>query len=557
MKKIVAGTALTVSLTIPNFAYSTDAAEMSNKDLQEMKEMTKSHFNLVWNKDSNGTTAPTFVSGKLSGEPVKGVRDIKQYINSKKDLYQLNPETELSFVKKSKDELGMTHYEFIQSVHGIPVYGAKFNVHTNNQDIVTAVTGKVHPSAGKNISKKQKADLSKKDAIDQAWQSINRTKEDTKAKKADKKALKEAGNLADSHVKNTAENAELVVYAQDGLSKLAYHVELQFIYPEPGNWQIFIDAKDGSVIDSYNAVTDARAANGYGYGVLGNYQELNTYLSNGTYYLYDVTKPMNGVIETFTSQNGTSLPGYRSSDSDNAFTAKSQRAAVDAHAYADRVYDYYYNTFNRNSFDNNGSSIRSTVNYGSNYNNAFWNGQQMVYGDGDGSTFAPLSGALDVVAHELTHAVTEHTAGLVYQDQPGALNESMSDVFAVFVEGDNYDIGEDVYTLGRSGDALRSLSDPTKYGQPDHMRDYVNTSSDNGGVHTNSGIPNKAGYLTINSIGAEKAEKIYYRALTVYMGPYSDFSDTRAALLQAAADYYGHGSEYQAVANAWTNVGVN
>ncbi|ASK64287.1 peptidase M4 [Virgibacillus phasianinus] len=548
------GTALALSLTFTGFAGTANAAETGDMVLQDMKSMTKSNFDVVWNHDKS---APTFVSGNLSKKSINGVGNIKQYLVSNKEIFGLNPDSDLSFIDKSKDKLGMTHYEFTQSVDGVPVYGAKFTVHTNKQGIVTSVTGNVHPDAAKDLNSNLKSDLSKKDAINKAWKSIDLTKKDTKAKKADKKALKEAAKLTDSGVKNTVENAELVVYTQEDTSKLAYHVELQFIYPEPGNWQIFIDAKDGSVIDSYNAVMDAGSAKGYGYGVLGDYKELNTYLSNGTYFLYDVTNPMNGVIETFTAENGTSLPGYRSADSDNAFTASYQGAAVDAQAYADTVYDYYYNTFGLNSFDGNGSTIRSTVHYGSNYNNAFWNGQQMVYGDGDGSTFAPLSGALDVVAHELTHAVTDYSAGLVYQDQPGALNESMSDVFSVFVERDDYLLGEDVYTPRRSGDALRSLSNPPAYGQPDHMNDYVYTSADNGGVHTNSGIPNKAGYLTINSIGVAKAEKIYYRALTVYMGPYSNFSDTRAALLQSAADYYGYGSEYDAVANAWNNVGVN
>lgn len=547
------GTALALSLTLTGFAGTAGAAETGNKVLQEMKLMTKSNFDVVWNKDKN---IPTFMSGKLSGESVKGVGQVKQYLKDKKELYKLDPDSDLTFVEKSKDDLGMAHYEFMQSVDGVPVYGARFTVHTNDKDIVAAVTGEVHPEASKDLDSNLKADLSKKDAIDQAWQSIDLTKKETIAKKAEKKALKEASKLAKSSVKNTAEKVELVVYSQNGTSKLVYHVELQFIFPDPGNWQIFIDAKDGSVVDSYNAVTDAGATTGYGYGVLGDYKELNTYLSNGYYFLFDVTNPMNGMIETFTAENGTSLPGYRSADSNNDFTANSQGADVDAHAYADQVYDYYYDTFGRNSYDGNGATIRSTVHYGSNYNNAFWNGQQMVYGDGDGSTFAPLSGALDIVAHELTHAVTDYSADLVYQDQPGALNESMSDVFSVFVEREDYLLGEDVYTPGRSGDALRSLSNPPAYGQPGHMRDYVYTNADNGGVHTNSGIPNKAGYNTINSIGVSKAENIYYRALTVYLGPYSNFSDTRAALLQSAADYYGYGSEYNAVANAWSNVGV-
>ncbi|WP_245799306.1 M4 family metallopeptidase [Virgibacillus siamensis] len=548
----VAGTALAASLTLTGMTGTVNAEEAGNNALQEMKSMTTSNFNVVWNKNKS---APSFVSGKLSKQQVHGVGQVKQYLEENKELFKLDPDSDVTFVEKKKDELGMTHYKFMQSVDGVPVYGSAFTVHTNKKGIISAVTGTIHPKAAKTMES-SKAELSKRDAIEEAWKSIDLSKKETKVKKTDKKELKKASKLSKSGVKNTAEKAELVVYSNDGQSHLAYHVELQFIYPDPGNWQIFVDANDGSVIDSYNAVTDAGAANGYGYGVLGDYKQLNTYLSNGYYFLYDVTNPMNGVIETFTAENGSSLPGYRSSDSNNAFTSGYQAAAVDAHAYADQVYDYYYNTFGRNSYDGNGASIRSTVHYGNNYNNAFWNGQQMVYGDGDGTTFAPLSGALDVVAHELTHAVTGHTAGLVYRDQPGALNESMSDVFSVFVERQDYLLGEDVYTPYRSGDALRSLSNPPAYGQPEHMNDYVYTNADNGGVHTNSGIPNKAGYNTIESIGVAKAEKIYYRALSIYLGPYSNFSDARAALLQSAADLYGYGSEYNAVADAWNNVGV-
>ncbi|HDR7449561.1 TPA: peptidase M4 family protein, partial [Bacillus toyonensis] len=200
-------------------------------------------------------------------------------------------------------------------------------------------------------------------------------------------------------------------------------------------------------------------------------------------------------------------------------------------------------------------------NFGTNYNNAFWNGQQMVYGDGDGVQFAPLSGSLDVVAHELTHAVTDKSAELEYLNQSGALNESFSDVFGYFVDPANWDLGEAVTTPKVAGDALRSLSNPEKYGQPAHMNDYQylppTEEGDNGGVHINSGIPNKAAYLTINAIGKEKAEKVYYRALTTYLTPTSDFSKARAALLQSVADYDGvNSATYQAVQKAWNDVGV-
>jgi len=496
-----------------------------------------------WKK---GQAVPSFVHGKLSTKTHKNKDDIKQFLKENKEIYQLDTDKDLTLLGIETDELGSTHYNFVQSVQGIPVDGAKFKVHTDKDGIVTAVNGDVFLEASSYFKGKLKAQVAKEAALEKAWKSIHVTKAETETNA-------EAGPDG-KKFEDTVEKADLVVYKKENDFYLAYKTNLQFIQPYPANWVVYVDAVNGNVLDSYNAVNDA----GTGIGVLGDTKTLNTNYSDGTYYLYDTTKPMAGVIETRTAVNKTRLPGNYSVDPDNNFNATSQRADVDAHYYAGAVYDYYKNTFNRNSFDGNGATLRSTVHYGRNYNNAFWNGSQMVYGDGDGTIFTSLSGSLDVIAHELTHAVTERTSGLEYRNQSGALNESISDTFGVFLDKDDYLIGEDVYTPKKAGDALRSLSNPSLYGQPEHMSKYVNTTSDNGGVHTNSGIPNKAAYLTISNLGISVAEKIYYRALTVYLSPMSNFSDARASLLAAAADLYGTGStQYNAVASAWTQVGVN
>ena len=496
-----------------------------------------------WKK---GQAVPSFVHGKLSTKTHKNKDDIKQFLKENKEIYQLDTDKDLTLLGIETDELGSTHYNFVQSVQGIPVDGAKFKVHTDKDGIVTAVNGDVFLEASSYFKGKLKAQVAKEAALEKAWKSIHVTKAETETNA-------EAGPDG-KKFEDTVEKADLVVYKKENDFYLAYKTNLQFIQPYPANWVVYVDAVNGNVLDSYNAVNDA----GTGIGVLGDTKTLNTNYSDGTYYLYDTTKPMAGVIETRTAVNKTRLPGNYSVDPDNNFNATSQRADVDAHYYAGAVYDYYKNTFNRNSFDGNGATLRSTVHYGRNYNNAFWNGSQMVYGDGDGTIFTSLSGSLDVIAHELTHAVTERTSGLEYRNQSGALNESISDTFGVFLDKDDYLIGEDVYTPKKAGDALRSLSNPSLYGQPEHMSMYVNTTSDNGGVHTNSGIPNKAAYLTISNLGISVAEKIYYRALTVYLSPMSNFSDARASLLAAAADLYGTGStQYNAVASAWTQVGVN
>lgn len=538
---IILGTALTFSAAMPLGA---SAAGPTQEELLKKMELVQKQ----WDKEKGN---PLFLSGKLSSLKVKNDKDVKAFLKDNQAVYQVDPDTELTFISQETDELGMTHYRYIQSVNGVPIDGAKFVVHTDKSGEVKVTNGKLHPDAKTKV-KDTKTQLSSAEAVNKAWEHINLSKADTLVNAP----AEPEGLPKQSGVEDTVEKSELVLLEKGNSYHLTYKVQLQFIQPYGANWQIYVDAKSGRVVEAYNAVTDA-ATSGYGYGVLGDYKTLNTYYSNSTYYLYDVTKPMNGLIETRTARNGSSLPGSYSTDTNNAWTAVSQGADVDAHAYAGKVYDYYKNTHNRNSFDNNGATIRSTVHYGNRYNNAFWNGSQMVYGDGDGVTFAPLSGSLDVVAHEITHAVTERTAGLQYQYQSGALNESMSDVFGYFLDSGDYLVGEDVYTPGQGGDALRSMSNPEAYGQPGHMSGYVNTTSDNGGVHTNSGIPNKAAYYTISSIGKAQSEKIYYRALTVYMTPTTNFSNARAALLQSAADLYGSGSTaYNAVKSAWDKVGV-
>ena len=266
-------------------------------------------------------------------------------------------------------------------------------------------------------------------------------------------------------------------------------------------------------------------------------------------------------------------PGTLWLDADNVLNAAFDAPAVDAHAYAAQTFDYYKNVHGRSSYDGNGAQLISTVHYGRNYNNAFWSGSQMVYGDGDGSTFIPLSGALDVIAHELTHAVTDTTADLVYQNESGAINESMSDIFGTLTEfhfNNNPDwlIGEDIYTPGTAGDALRSMADPTLQGDPDHYSVRYTGTGDYGGVHINSGISNKAAYLLSNGgthygvsvagIGNDKTGKIFYRTLTQYLTPNSTFSQYRVASVQAATDLYGaSSSEVSSVKAAFTAVGVN
>lgn len=252
-------------------------------------------------------------------------------------------------------------------------------------------------------------------------------------------------------------------------------------------------------------------------------------------------------------------------------------AAIDAaHDNAGLVHEFYATILGRDSLDGRGMQLKSVVHYGSAYNNAYWDGEKMTYGDGDGKMFKPLSMGLDVVGHEMTHGVIEHTAGLTYRNQSGALNESWGDVFGELIEqwaenragfgtvdaakAADWLIGEDVFTPGTDGDGLRSLRNPgTGYAgdpQPGHMKDYKKMTGDNGGVHINSGIPNKAAYEVAIRIGGEKLAKIWYTALTDYLRPSASFQDAASATLTAATRLYGEGDTTQAILDAWKAVGI-
>jgi Zn-dependent metalloprotease len=251
----------------------------------------------------------------------------------------------------------------------------------------------------------------------------------------------------------------------------------------------------------------------------------------------------------------------------------------EAYDFSGNTYDFYKTVFNRNSIDDRGMRLDSSVHFGVDYDNAFWDGRQMVYGDGDGQIFQRFTKCLDVVGHELTHGVTASTAGLEYQGQSGALNESISDVFGSLVKqkalGQSADkadwlIGAGLFTAQVRGMALRSMSAPgTAYDdptigtdpQPDDMSKYQNVDFDNGGVHINSGIPNRAFYLVAIKIGGnawEKPGKIWYRALTERLQPTSNFQDAADITYAIAGDECGSGSlEQQAVRDAWKGVGID
>lgn len=293
-----------------------------------------------------------------------------------------------------------------------------------------------------------------------------------------------------------------------------------------------------------------------------------------------VASPTSGRRTIFDCQNRTYLP--------SAVLARSEDGPESADTSVNRAFDglgttrqFYRDVHGRDSIDDRGRRLDGYVHRGRNYNNAFWDGQQMVFGDGDGKVFTDFTGSLDVIAHELAHGVTEHTAGLEYHTQSGALNEHMSDVFGSLVkqwsgqqsaEEADWLIGSEIFTPGIEADALRSMKAPgTAYDnslfgkdpQPAHMSEFVDLpdteEGDNGGVHINSGIPNKAFYLTAVGIGGfawEAPGHIWYEALKASSArtQFQDFADT--TYFKAKELYGARSAEQQAVLTAWREVGI-
>jgi Zn-dependent metalloprotease len=314
--------------------------------------------------------------------------------------------------------------------------------------------------------------------------------------------------------------------------------------------------------------------------LLGTAELRGERLVRATLGLSAASAPSNGRRSIFDLRHSTRLTDGR--------LVRTEQGAATADPSVNRAFDglgltrdFYNQELGRNSIDDHGMRLDGYVHRGRDYNNAFWNGQVMVFGDGDGVIFTDFTASLDVIAHELTHGVTEHTAGLEYHLQSGALNESMSDVFGSLVKQwhlgqtaaqADWLIGAEVFTPGIGADALRSMKAPgTAYNnpdmgrdpQPDHMSRFValpdSEDGDWGGVHINSGIPNKAFYLVAAAIGGnawEEAGHIWYEALkaSTQTTNFQQFADTTNA---KATQLYGAGGvEQLAVQEAWRAVGI-
>ena len=480
-----------------------------------------------------------------------------------------SPQTEFAVKSFEKDELGMTHVKMMQTYMGKTVWGKEIMVHFGPNG--SSVNGRwaVTPSLPALTSS-----ISSQAAIAKVTSDIKPN------------TLSDAANKL---LKYNGPTSELVVYPKgmhNAKGRWAYRVVVRPNFLDM--YEYFVDASTGEIINKVNISCTTGTQSTTLTDLNGTSQTLNTYqAANNTYYFIDITRPMfntasnlpdqpQGALWTIDANNSdaSSIQVQQLTSSDdvnwpNTNNSNNTATAASAAANGATAYSYYLNTHGRNSIDGNGGTIVSVINVqqnGQGMDNAFWNGQLMAYGNGN-TLFKPLAGGVDVAGHEMTHGVIQATANLQYQDQSGALNESMADVFGVLISGSNYTIGATVVngTSVFPTGVLRDLSNPhngqTTPGspgwQPAVMSEYVTGTDDNGGVHTNSGIPNHAFYYFATAVGKPTADSIYYRALTKYLVTGSQFLDARVAVVNAASDLYGASSSVVHYAGAaFDSVGV-
>jgi bacillolysin len=438
-----------------------------------------------------------------------------------------NPEQDLVEMKKDISEDGRISVRYQQNYQGIPVMGGGLIVNTNGKGDLYSINGEV----SSNISLQTRPTVDSAQAAENALQAV------AKWYQVDPAEL-------------DASEPELWIYDASLLQPDTRSLELVWrmeVMPKdagmPMRELVLVNAQRGNISLHFNQIDAA-------WHTSAEIKKPGVHAPPGE----DVKTVMGSpLISTYTANNGTSLPGaFLCDQSANPCTGGSNPDADAAHKYALGTYTMYANTHSRDSINNAGMAIKSTVHYNVSYANAFWDGSQMIYGDAYG-----FAQADDVVAHELTHGVTQYESNLFYYYQSGAINESFSDVWGEFYDqtngdgndtaGVNWLVGEDVSGLG----AIRSMNNPPAYGDPDKMSNanYYMGDGDSGGVHYNSGINNKAVYLmvdggsfngkTVTALGWTKTIAIYYEVQKHLLTSGADYSDLYYALQQACKNLTG------------------
>lgn len=577
MKKQLNGLATVCALSL--FTLSTFAQETDRNVNQKVK-------------GENGT--PTLITFKENAGYVSS--DFQKLFAK-----QLGLKSNQSFskIKTEADDAGFTHEKFQLYHQGIKVEFATYSLHSKNGKLAS-MSGEYYDINALNTN----PSLSPQAALNRAMAKIG-----AQHYLWENQAEAEAMNYS----RPQGELVILPIFDADGKAttfKLAYKFDIYATMPV-SRGDIYIDATTGESL-FYNATIKHLGEYSHGKGLKGDKvavnlfktetpmafvagtaatrysgsQSIETTLSGTSYILSEATRGTGNGIVTKNMKKGTSYTAaVNFTDVDNNWTAaefnntNKDNAALDAHWGAEKTYDYWKAIHGRNSYNNAGAKINSYVHYSTAYNNAYWDGTQMTYGDGSGTGGFNALTAMDVCGHEIGHAVCSSTSNLTYSNESGAMNEGFSDIWGACLE--NYAaptksiwlIGEDIEM--RTGHvALRSMSNPKAEGQPDTYKgtNWYTGTADSGGVHTNSGVLNHWFYIlsmgktgtndkgssySVTGITIAKAEKIAFRLESVYLTASSTYATARTGAIQAATDLYGAGSpEVIATTNAWYAVGV-
>ncbi len=542
-----------------------------------------------------------------------------------KEVLAPSPQTSFSTIRKDQDNLGFTHERLQQYYKGIKVEFGTMILHSKNGEI-KSLSSEYYPIEELDVTPK----IGNSQAFERAILHIGAEKylwEDPEVAKRMNNYKKPEGELVIlPDFSSSDEIDNIAAY------KLAYKFDIYAIDPI-SRGMLYIDAYTGEALlydatikhtgdhshcrSSTTKKTDKHIscsheaetplAAGTAATRYSGTRTIETTLTGGSYVLQDNTRG-NGV-NTYNSGGINSYPFTNFTDANNDWTAAEydnaakDNAALDAHWGTQMTYDYWQTIHGRNSFDNNGAAMDSWVHYdddpsnGVGYDNAFWNGSVMTYGDGSSNgnegngNFDALT-SIDITAHEVGHAIDQHTANLLYQNESGALDEGFADIWGASVEhfakgnGSDTNPDDEIWLIGdeidrRTGSvAIRSMSNPNEKGSPDtyggtHWIDQncsPTSSNDFCGVHTNSGVLNYWFYLcveggsgtndignsfNVSSIGMAKSAAIAYRTISVYLTHNSNYADARTSAIQSAIDLYGVGSvEEETVTNAWHAVGI-
>lgn len=482
-----------------------------------------------------------------------------------------SPSDKLELIKTETDQMGWIHYRYRQIHNNYPVQGSMIIAHTHLGKVISW-NGDMMPSLPVN----DQIALSEQQALAIALE---------KGCPADRYMWQDEQNekfiqweTGDPHAtffpKGTLVYKNLKNQFVPGAFRLCWQFNIYAQSPLK-RMNIYVDVQTGAIVDDENLI---HTGNTTGVAVTAYSGTKNIYTDSVNATSYRLRQTVLGLgVETYNLQKSTTYSNTDFTDADNNWNnvnANKDEVATDAHFGAEQTYLYYYNRYGRKSYDNNNTKLRSYVHYSNNYDNAFWDGQRMTYGDGN--QFKPLT-CLDVAAHEMSHGVTSASSNLVYNGESGALNESFSDIFAVCVEimvrpnTGNYIIGEQITT---SGNGIRNMSNPGLFGDPAAYGDpnYYTGAADNGGVHTNSGVQNKWFFIlskgenstnfkgnkyNVRGIGVDSAGAIAYRNNAFYLTPNSKYIDSRFYSIQAAKDLYGKCSDaVKQTTNAWYAVNV-